>query len=381
MTAETQTKTEDGREIIARFPLSTTQQRCWFLDQMQPGNPALNVAVRWEVTGTLREADLEQAFQTVINRHEILRTRFVEVDGVPEQQVVEQVMFKLDVIDLRTIHQADQEHRLEEVALDFSDKRFDLSQPGLIRAALIKLAADKAMLVYVVHQTCFDGFSIRVLGQELGTAAAAIAKGQSPDLPDLPLQYGDYSLWQGDYLASGVLAEETAYWLKTLDNLTYFEVPPDKPRPGVKSTKVDHVFRILPADFGENLEKTAKRLGVSTFTFGTAIFSACLARVTGERDILFGTQIAGRLDTDLEGLIGVFINNMVLRFDADLSKSVTDHVASAKTVVEGALSHQTMPFNVLVERLNPRRDPSRTPLNTLRADDGRGYTRCGHCSL
>lgn len=362
METETHATGPDTGDIIARFPLSTTQQRCWFLDQMQPGNPALNVAVRWEISGQFRAADLERAFQTVIDRHEILRTRFVAVDGTPEQQVVDKVAFKLDVIDLRRIAPADQPARVDAIAHDFSDRPFDLGQPGLIRAALIWLAPDRAIIVYVIHQSCFDGYSIRVLGHEIGTAAQAFAAGTQPDLPDLPLQYGDFSLWQRDYLASGVLEDETAYWLKTLEDISYFEVQPDKPRPPVKSTEVAQLSHDLPADFGPKLESAAQRLGVSPFTLGTAVFSAALGQITGQRDVLFGTQIAGRLDTDLESLIGVFINNIVLRFDADPGKPLADHVAAAKRVVEGALSHQTMPFNTLVERLNPRRDPSRTPL-------------------
>lgn len=350
------------REVVARFPLSTTQQRCWFLDQMQPGNPALNVAVRWEIAGAVKASLLERAFQTVIDRHEILRTQFAEVDGAAEQQVVAKVNFKLDEVDLRTIAAEAQPARVDAIAHDFAERPFDLSKPGLIRAVLVWLTADRAVIIFVVHQSCFDGYSIRVLGQEIGTAMAAFAAGQEPDLPELPLQYGDFTLWQRDYLASGVLEEESAYWLNCLKDTSYFEVPPDKPRPRVKSTNVDLVLRDLPDDFGPKLEATSKRLGVSPFTFGAAIFSAALGRMTGARDVLFGTQIAGRLDTDLDALIGVFINNMVMRFDVDPGASVAGHVAAAKAVVEGALTHQTMPFNTLVERLNPPRDPSRTPL-------------------
>ncbi len=362
MSQDTQASLDQRHPIIARFPLSNTQQRCWFLDQMQPGNPALNVAVRWEISGAIKAPLLERAFQTVIDRHEILRTQFAEVDGAAEQQVVEMVAFKLDEVDLRTLQDSAQPARVDAIAHDFAERPFDLSKPGLIRAVLVWLSADRAVIIFVVHQSCFDGYSIRVLGQEIGTAMAAFAAGEAPELPELSLQYGDFTLWQRDYLASGVLEEESAYWLSTLQDAGYFEVAPDKPRPHVKSTNVDLVTRDLPGDFGTRLDATAKRLGVSPFTFGAAIFSAALGRMTGNTDVLFGTQIAGRLDTDLDALIGVFINNMVLRFAADPQSTIAAHVAGAKTVVEGALTHQTMPFNVLVERLNPLRDPSRTPL-------------------
>ncbi len=362
MSQDTQSSAADSPDVIACFPLSTTQQRCWFLDQMQPGNPALNVAVRWEIAGAVKASLLEKAFQTAIDRHEILRTQFAEVNGAAEQQVVKKVAFKLDEVDLRTIQADAQPARVDAIAHDFAERPFDLSRPGLIRAVLVWLAADRAIIIFVVHQSCFDGYSIRVLGHEIGTAMAAFAGGQAPELPELPLQYGDFTLWQRDYLSSGVLEEESAYWLNTLSDFGYFEVAPDKPRPHVKSTHVDLVMRDLPPEFGARLEATSKRLGVSAFTFGAAIFSAALGRMTGQTDVLFGTQIAGRLDTDLDALIGVFINNMVLRFATDPQSSIASHVVGAKSVVEGALTHQAMPFNTLVERLNPPRDPSRTPL-------------------
>lgn len=352
-------------DVVASFPLSTTQQRCWFLDQMQPGNPALNVAVRWEMRGQVNEKHLERAFQRVIDRHEILRTRFVEVDGTPEQQVVANVAFKLDSIDLRRLSDADQVVRIEEIAHENAARPFDLGRPGLIRATLIWLSADRAIIVFVVHQSCFDGYSIRVLGREIGTATQAFAEGKEPELPELLLQFGDFAMWQQDYLESGVLEEESTYWLKTLENVSYFEVQPDKPRPRVKSTAVSAVMMHLPADFGPSLERVSQRLGVSPFTVGAGVLSACLERITGQRDVLFGTQIAGRLDIDLEALIGVFINNLVLRIPTDPEITFAEHISQSKTVIEGALSHQTIPFNKLVELINPRRDPARSPLISI----------------
>ncbi|WP_176441003.1 condensation domain-containing protein [Oceanicola sp. 22II-s10i] len=353
------------QDIIAEFPLSTTQTRCWFLNEMKPGNPSLNVAVRWEVRGDLQAANLERAFQNVVDRHEILRTRFVEVDGTPMQQVVEHVPFRLGLVDIRAVPADQQAAKIEEIAHEFAARPFDLGQPGLLRATLIRLSADRALLTYVFHQSVFDGFSIRVLGHEIGTAAQAYEEGRQPDLPDLPLQYGDFALWQKEYLASGVLEEESAYWLKTLDGMTYFEIEPDRPRPAVRGTGVSKLAASMDDGFGDRLHAAAQAAGVSTFAYGTGIFSACLHRMSEAQDILFGTQIAGRLDSDLDTLIGVFINNLVLRFEAKPDSTIADHTARAGKVVQGALSHQSMPFNALVERMNPARDPSRTPLISI----------------
>lgn len=365
MSHDPETQRDAAPGIVAEFPLSATQTRCWFLDRMQPGNPSLNVAVRWELRGQVQTASIERAFQTVVDRHEILRTRFVEKDGAPMQQVVAGVPFKLDTVDIRAVPEAQQMARVDDIAHEVAERPFDLGQPGLIRATLIRLAADRAILTFVVHQSCFDGASIRVLGYEIGTAAQAFEEGRSPDLPDLPLQYGDFALWQQEYFASGVLEEEGAYWEDRLKDAPYFEVEPDRPRPPVKGTAVAQVNLDLPADFGDRLAAAAQAAGVSPFTYGCALFSASLARATGRDDVLFGTQIAGRLDSDLDPMIGVFINNLVLRFAAPEGRALSEHLAEAKQVVEGALTHQSMPFNAIVERLNPRRDPSRTPLISI----------------
>ncbi len=349
-------------EVLAEFPLTTTQTRCWVLEKTKPGNVALNVAVRWEVRGPVQASSLETAFRTVIARHEILRTRFTETDTGPVQQVVAEVPFKLDLVDLRAMPEAQQAARVDDIAHEIADRPFDLGQPGLIRATLIRLSPERAMLVYVVHQACFDGASIRVLGHEIGTIAQAVEEGRAPDLPDLPLQYGDYALWQADYLGSGALDEDALWWDETLAGAPYFEVEPDKPRPPVRSTACAQILRALPADFDAKLTGAARTAGLSPFAYGCAVFSAVLARATGAGEVLFGTQIAGRLDSALDPLIGVFINNLVLRFPTGTDTPLAAHLGRAKQVVEGALMHQAMPFNQLVERLNPPRDPGRTPL-------------------
>ncbi|MCA0921703.1 condensation domain-containing protein [Pseudooceanicola nanhaiensis] len=356
-------KTPQG--IVAEFPASATQKRCWFLDQMRPGNPALNVAVRWELRGNVSAKVLEEAFQYVIARHEVLRTRLVEGEDGPVQQVAASVEFKLDQVDIRAAVQGDPLLRVDAIARENAERPFDLSKAGLLRATLVRFEADRAMLLIVAHQSCFDGYSIGVLGREIGIAADAINRGVEPDLPELPLQYGDYALWQQEYLSSGVLDEETEYWTAALHDMRYFEIEPDRARPAVRSVEGAQVDMDLPPDFGDRLAKAAQARGMSTFAFGCAVFSAALQRMTGESDVSFGSQIAGRNDVDLEPLIGVFINNLVLRFDVDPAKPFAAHLDQAKEVVTGALSHQTMPFNQLVQVLNPVRDAGRNPLISI----------------
>ena len=348
--------------VVAEFPLSTTQKRCWFLDLLTPGNRALHVSVRWEIRGTLQSKSLEKAFQTVIDRHEILRTRFVETDGTPVQQVTDGIAFRLAVIDIQKVPEEQRETFVQRIAAEQAAMPFDLTRPDLLRATLVQVEKQRAFLVFTVHQICFDGWSIRLLGREIGEVASAIEASRAPDLSDLPLQYGDYALWQEDYFAHSDFGAETDFWLKQLDGTRYFEVQGDHPRPAKRTTNVSLLSCDLSAEFGKRLEAEAQRNGMSPFSFGAGIVSAVLHRFTGENQVLFGTQIAGREDVDLEALIGVFINNLVLRFDFPSVLGIAEHLRRTNATIQASLTHQAMPFNRLVELVNPPRDPSRSPL-------------------
>lgn len=350
------------------FPVSEGQSRCWFLDQLTPGNTALNVAVRWELRGAVRDETVESAFAAIVGRHEVLRTRIVERDGLPVQEVMPRVDFKLGVVDLRPVPTESQAGRVEAIAQESAAEPFDLAQPPLIRVTLVRLASDRALLHIVAHQSVFDGFSIRVLGQEFGAAAEAIEAGRDPSLQDLPLQYGDFALWQRDYLASTAIDRDIGFWKGQLKGAGYFEVEPDLPRPPVRGTAGASVFTDLPPEFGERMEAAARRFDTTSFVYGTAVLSAVLHRLTGSHDILIGTQVAGRTEVDLESLIGIFINNLVLRLPVRAEATIADHVKVARQVVQDALVHQNMPFNRLVEVLNPRRDRSRNPLVSVNFD-------------
>ncbi|GGA09770.1 condensation domain-containing protein [Neptunicoccus cionae] len=355
----------DPEQVVAEFPLSTTQQQFWFLDQIHPGNLALNVAVNWEVQGVVCATSLERAYRLVIARHEVLRTRFVEKDGAPVQQVLDHADFDLEVRDITDLRGSAQEARLAEIAAEVSRYPFDLSNTGLIRATLVMTGPDRARLMTVVHHSIYDGYSIGVMGREIGTSAAAFAAGKTPDLPDLPLQYGDFSLWQRQYLASGVLDEDTAYWREQMKDALYFEVPTDFPRPKARNTEISYLNVALQDDFAEAIDRVAKANKTSPFVVGAAVTSAALHRVTGAEEVLFGTPIAGRQDVELEPLIGPFINHQVLRLPTRASDSLKTHIAQTKTVVEGALVHQNLPFSKLVEVVNPVRDASRAPLISM----------------
>lgn len=348
--------------VIAEFPCSQTQLRCWILDQLKPGNPALNVAVRWEIRGQFRSSTLEAAFRTVIQRHEILRTRFVEVGGRPCQQVVDQVDFRMSVIDLRNMPAEQRDQRILSIGEETARAPFDLASPCLFRVSLLMVENERGFLLITAHQSCFDGWSIRVLGREVGEIAAALDAGRQPTVPDLPLQYGDFSLWQQEYLNSYGFETEKSFWREQLTGAPYFEVVPDTPRGPVKTSRGNILSVNNTGDFSERIDAAARAHRVSLYSFGAAVVSALLYRYTGQNTVIFGSQVAGRDETDLENLIGVFINNVVLRFDMAGEISFAEHVRSASEKVTAALNHHRMPFNKLVELVNPVRDPSRNPL-------------------
>lgn len=350
--------------VIATFPASVTQQRCWIMEQITPGNKGLNLAVRWEVRGNMPGDVAEAAFQEIVNRHEILRTRFVERDGQAVQEVIAHVDFKLNRMDIRNIPEADQEDRIRSIARDHAAERFDLSQPCLLRVAMVQMARDRAALLISVHNSVFDGFSIGVLGHELGTIAAAMIEGRPHGLPDLPLQYGDYAMWFRDYEAAGALAEDEDYWLRHLNGMSYFEMPSDRPRSPVKA-ETHTISRPLPPEFDARMTEAARRLDVSFFALGTAAASAALERASGRRDVSFAIQVAGRNDVDLEPLIGIFTNPIVLRFDVDPAAPLSAHALATRDLVNAALAHQNLPFDRLVQKLNPKRDPLRIPVVSI----------------
>ncbi|WP_170423853.1 condensation domain-containing protein [Ruegeria arenilitoris] len=352
------------QQVIGTFPTSVTQKRCWFMEQIHPGNKGLNLAVRWELHGPVTSDLVQAAFQKIVDRHEILRTRFIEKDGDPLQEVVAHVDFKLDLVDIRKVSEKDRAARIDSIAIAHSEEPFDLSRPCLFRVAMVPIESERAALLISVHNSVFDGFSIGVLGHELGTHLEGLMAGTDPDLPDLALQYGDYSMWLADYEASGAMDQEKAYWKKTLSGMEYFELPLDRPR---VPAEPDHrsLATELPDDFETQLAETAKELETSVFALGVAAFSAALERFSGRSDISFAIQVAGRTDVDLEPLIGIFTNPLVMRLDVDSAGSLTDHSRVARDVVNGALAHQTLPFDKLVQVLNPPRNPLRIPLVSI----------------
>ena len=362
----------EAPEGLMRFPLSSTQQRCWVLDRMSPGTPGLNVPFLWIVEGAVSTDAVEEAFRRVIARHEILRTRLIEAEeGGAVQEVLQEMPFALGRIDVSRA--SDPWSRMEEIAAEEALRPFNLGQAGLLRVLHIGLGSERAALCMTFHQSVFDGYSLGVLAREVSAVLRAGGAGVA-ELPPLEMQYGDYCRWQAAVLETPAIAAEERWWRDRLDGAPYTEIPPDGPRPATRSAKARRVERALPPDFDARLEAASERLGASPFALGATALSACLHGITGAGDVVFGTQVGGRPDTLLEGVIGPFVNNVVLRLEADPDRAFADQAGHAAEVVREALARRALPFDRLVRALNPPRDPSRTPLISVNLQLFREFT-------
>lgn len=347
------------------FPCSLAQQRFWFLEQVDPGNPALNVAVRWRMNGSISDAAVERAMQALIDRHEILRTRFVGVDGEPRQIVQPRMKAKVTLVDLSRLKAESREVEMEAISLTEARRPFDLDSGLPIRLAMLRLDETGIIVLLTMHHIATDGWTMGVLAREFGRLVAEAMGGAPANLPPLELQYVDYALWQSDVVRSDAFADDARYWATALRDLPQFEVQPDRPRPPTLSAAGDFRLRAIGASIMEPVEALARRQGQTMFTLAATALALALAAETGRKDVVMGTQVAGRDDLLLEPVAGLFINTLVLRFDLQAAQTPQEANGICRDAIQNALAHQRMPFEKLVEMLNPPRDPSRTPLYSV----------------
>lgn len=353
-------------EALDQVVCTAAQQRWWFLDQLLQGDSSLNVAFCWELSGRFSKESIERAFSAVIARHEILRTRFVNDDGEPRQEPLRQADFALEIVELSDGTVREREARLAEVSKAFVRKPFDLTVAPLIRAQLVHTGPRRAMLNIVAHHIVFDGWSIRILGRELGALIDGFERGARPELPELPLQYADYALWMAECQAQGAFEQDVQFWIERLKDLPYFELEPDfEPQDGA-SSDAGIATALLSSDRSRAFTEFAKAHGVTTFALGSAIIAETLRDAAGTQGpVALMTQVAGRSDVDLEGLIGLFINTVVLRYDSSGEDTPLELVKRSRDTVHEAVAHAGAPFDEVVRRLNPPRRPGRPPLVSI----------------
>ena len=346
------------------LPLSYGQQRLWFIDLFDPGNPSYNITNALRIEGEGDIEVLERSINEIIRRHEVLRTSFLQ-EGDQLVQVIEpEAGIKLDVLDLRDTPPGEKDETLLSLARGESQIGFDLRCPPLLRATLFRLTDRDQVLLFTIHHIVSDGWSFGVMVKELATIYEALRGGKDrPALPDLPIQYADFAAWQHDLLQGPRLDSLLSYWRKQLEGpLQPLALPTDNPRPPSRTYWGGRQPINIPAQLSDDLRLLSKQQGVTVYMLLMAAFAALLERYTGQSDLLIGTPIANRTDSALEALIGFFVNVLVLRIDASGNPPFDQLLSRVRRTTVGAYSHQELPFERLVEELQPPRDPSRNPL-------------------
>ncbi|AOX00349.1 hypothetical protein BJP34_13585 [Moorena producens PAL-8-15-08-1] len=350
-------------ENLQSIPLSFSEERMWILDRLEPGNPAYNRPTNIRLTGSLKVNALERAINEIVGRHEVFRTSFPAVDGQPIQAIAPSLTVKLLIIELSHLPSNEQEIEVERIAVEEAQQRFDLSKLPLIQAKLLRLSEEENILLLTIHHIIFDGWSAGVLLKELAVHYEAFATGKSSPLPPLPIQYADFAIWQRQRLQGERLESQLAYWKKQLGgSLPVLELPTDRPRRPVQTFQGAKQNLLLPQNLSNSLKELSLRAGVTLFMTLLAAFQILLYRYTGEEDIIVGTLIAGRDPIEIEQLIGVFINTLVLRTQLNGNFTFLELLAQVREVALGAYAHQDIPFEKLVEELQPERDLSHTSI-------------------
>ncbi|MDO0928848.1 amino acid adenylation domain-containing protein [Streptomyces sp. TG1A-8] len=346
------------------LPLSFAQQRLWFLDQLEPGRAEYVVPFALRVGGALDTAALDAALTAVVARHEALRTRFVADDGGRPGQVVDPpAPVRAAVHDLR--HLAGPEERLlaaRELVEAEAGRPFDLASGPLLRASLVRLADEEAHLLLAVHHVVCDGWSQGVMARELREGYRAAVSGAAARLPQLPVQYADFSVWQRERLTGDELERQLAYWRERLAGVEPLELPTDRHRPAGRPGGGDSVEFAVPAEVAARLRAAATARGASLYMVLLAVYQVLLAKYSRQDDIAVGSPIAGRNRAETEDLIGFFVNTLVMRTDLSGDPAFTELLDRVKDTALGAYDHQDLPFERLVEELAPDRDSSRNPL-------------------
>jgi amino acid adenylation domain-containing protein len=345
------------------LPVSFAQQRLWMLHQLDPANPSYNVPASVRLTGRLDVEALARVLGEVVRRHEVLRTTFRVVDGLPRQVIHPERSFALSPEDLSDLSPAEKEDAIRREVAAEAVRTFDLERGPLVRARLLRVGPEDHVLLFSMHHIVSDGWSMSVLMREVGVLYEAFSTGRASPLPELPLQYADYAHWQRQWLDGNVLEEQLAYWRRQLAGAPKaLELPTDRPRPPVQTFRGARLPLDLPPALVKGVEALARKEGVTLFMTLLAAFDLLLFRVSGQEDLVVGTSIAERSHPETEGLIGFFVNTLVLRTDLSGEPTFRDLLARVREALLGAYAHKEVPFERVVEDLHPELDRSRTPL-------------------
>ncbi len=346
----------------ANNQLSFAQQRIWFLQQMAPESGTYNMPAALRLEGALNITALKKAFSEIVRRHEILRTTFSMINNELTQVIFPSRQLFLSITDLKTIPSLDQEDHVLELSNIEAQQPFNLEEGPLLRIRLLQLNENKYVLFVTLHHIISDAWSMNVLIQEMTSLYEAYCGERSITLPELPIQYADFSQWQRNRLQGDVLKQQLNYWTKQLENLPVLDFPTDYPR----SEHTDHNGASVQINFSQrftdSLKILSKEAGVTLFTTLLSGFYILLHRYTGQDDLVTGTVVANRNHPEIEGLIGFFVNSLVLRINLSQRQTFNEFLGHVNEMLVSSYAHQDLPFDKLVEELNINRDSTRNPL-------------------
>ncbi len=344
------------------FPLSYAQQRLWFIEELQPGNTAYNIPSALKLKGKLNFNALKKSLEKIIQRHEILRTYISVIGETPLQIVEKQFDMELEIIDLKEINENQKESKIKKILNDRVNKPFSLSELPLFRIILLSLSETENIMLLVMHHIVSDGWSAGVFINELSNFYLAYSNGNEPTLPPLEIQYADFAKWQKKWLQEKIKDEQLSFWKKQLEDVPVLELPYDFNRPKVQTFNGGLVKGEFDKSIAEKLKNISQEEGATLFMSLLAIFNILLYKHSGQTDFAVGTPIANRNNQQTENLIGFFVNTLALRSQIEPGLSFREYIRKFKNTVLSAYSNQDLPFEMIIEELQPERDMSRSPI-------------------
>jgi myxalamid-type nonribosomal peptide synthetase MxaA len=350
-----------ARDADAELPVSAAQQRMWLID-LEGGGSAYHIPVAVRLRGSLHQRALQRALDTLLQRHEVLRTVFVNRDGDPKAKLVDDHRFALQLVDLRGYEEAQREEQVRLHQNEEARAPFDLSVGPVIRGRLLELEAAEHVLLITVHHIVFDAWSMRVFARELAELYGAYSERHGNPLQPLPIQYADFAQWQREWSQGKELESQLDYWRGRLADAPELELPTDRPVPRVQSYRGETVNIALDSALSTRLRAFAQSHGMTLFMVSYAAWAILVSRLSGQEDVVIGTPVANRRQPELEGLIGFFVNTLVLRVNVNRSSRVDEFLAEIKRIASEAYDNQDVPFERVVEALQPVRSPGRNPL-------------------
>ncbi|HEY3582445.1 MAG TPA: condensation domain-containing protein, partial [Pyrinomonadaceae bacterium] len=347
----------------ATCPASVDQERLWFIDQLQPGNTAYNIFNASRIRGSLNVSVMERVINELIRRHEVLRTTLKSVDGLPVQVIAPELAITLEPVSLE--HLPANQRYDEAVRLTTAEfaRPFDLEKDPLVRVGLLRLAEDDFVLQVNMHHAITDRWSFAVFEKELAVLYQAFATGQPSPLPELPIQFADYAVWQRERMNGDEYQKDLDYWREQLAGAPFvLDFPTDFPRPPIQNFHGARVYVTYPKSLLDGLKELSRREGVTMFMTLMAAYKTLIYRYTNQHDLLISTPIGTRLRPETENLVGYLLNLLIVRTDLSGSPTFRELLKREQDACVGAFAHQEVPFGKLVQELKPIQDPSRNPI-------------------